>query len=162
MQSAYDQANENLNDVMTKTAERFRESVDEVRQMAAEVQRQLDETRRELRRGVFELPEETAEAATAMRRVVADQIKALKELTAVVVASGADFDVVEPTPPAKPSPRADAPRKTETARRAERDSDDDGQVMTAAAPAPAAEPVAPGRAPGAADASGRRSDARRT
>ncbi len=88
LQAAYDQANANLNDVMTKTAERFRELVNEVRQMAAEVQRQLDETRRELRRGVFELPEETAEAATAMRRVVADQIAALKELTAVVTASG--------------------------------------------------------------------------
>ena len=119
LQAAYDQANANLNDVMTKTAERFRESVDEVRQMAAEVQRQLDATRRELKRGVFELPEETAEAATAMRRVVADQIAALKELTAVVTASGADFDVVEPTP-ARPSPRAEAPRKAETPRRARR------------------------------------------
>ena len=136
LQAAYDQANANLNDVMTKTAERFRKSVDEVRQMAAEVQRQLDATRRELKRGVFELPEETAEAATAMRRVVADQIAALKELTAVVTASGADFDVVEPTP-AKPSPRAEAPRKTEAPRHAP-ESDDDGQVMTAA---PAPEPA---------------------
>ena len=142
LQIAYDQANANLNDVMTKTAERFRESVDEVRQMAAEVQRQLDETRRELRRGVFELPEETAEAATAMRRVVGDQIKALKELTAMVTASGVDFDVVEPTPPAKPSPRVEPPRRAETPRRAERESDDDGQVMTAPPP-PAAEPARP-------------------
>ena len=138
LQVAYDQANANLNDVMTKTAERFRESVDEVRQMAAEVQRQLDATRRELKRGVFELPEETAEAATAMRRVVSDQIKALKELTAVVTASGADFDVVEPTP-TRPSPRAETPRKAEAPRRAP-ESDDDGQVMTAA---PAHEPTRP-------------------
>jgi hypothetical protein len=133
LQVAYDQANANLNDVMTRTAERFRESVDEVRQMAAEVQRQLDATRRELKRGVFELPEETAEAATAMRRVVADQIAALKELTAVVTASGADFDVVEPTP-ARPLLRAEAPRKAEAPRRAP--ESDDGQVMTAPAPAP--------------------------
>jgi hypothetical protein len=138
LQSAYDQANANLNDVMTKTAERFRESVDEVRQMAAEVQRQLDATRRELKRGVFELPEETAEAATAMRRVVSDQIKALKELTAVVTASGADFDVVEPTP-ARPAPRAEAPHKTEAPRPAAENSDD-GQVMTVA-PAPSPEPA---------------------
>ena len=66
---------------------------------------------------MFELPEETAEAANAMRRVVSDQIKALKELTAVVTASGADFDVAEPTP-ARPSPRAEAPRKAEAPRRA--------------------------------------------
>jgi len=102
------------------------------------VQRQLDATRRELKRGVFELPEETAEAATAMRRVVSDQIKALKELTAVVTASGADFDVVEPTP-TRPSPRAETPRKAEAPRRAP-ESDDDGQVMTAA---PAHEPTRP-------------------
>jgi hypothetical protein len=164
LQAAYDQANANLDDVMTKTAERFRESVDEVRQMAAEVQRQLEATRRELKRGVFELPEETAEAATAMRRVVADQIKALKELTAVVTASGADFDVVEPTPSAKPSPRAEAQRKGEAPRRAAPEGDDEGQAMTAAAaaePARAAAPNAsrPARAtqPAAAAASGERS-----
>ena len=140
LQSAYDQANANLNDVMTKTADRFRESVDEVRQMAAEVQRQLDGTRRELKRGVFELPEETAEAASAMRRVVADQIAALKELTAVVTASGADFDVVEPTP-ARPSPRAEAPRKAEAPRRTP-EGDDDSEVTTAApVPTPAPEPA---------------------
>ena len=92
---------------MSETAERFRQSVAEVRQMASEVQRQLDATRQELRRGVFELPEETNEAANAMRRVVSDQIKALKELTAVVTASGADFDVSEP---AAASARIEAPR----------------------------------------------------
>ena len=162
LQVAYDQANANLNDVMTKTAERFRESVDEVRQMAAEVQRQLDATRRELKRGVFELPEETAEAATAMRRVVSDQIKALKELTAVVTASGADFDVVEPTP-TRPAPRAEAPRKSGNAppcagRRRRRPSDD-----RAAAPAPEpARPLRPAPSRPAAPARRRRRrDARR-
>jgi hypothetical protein len=87
---------------------------------------------------VLELPEETSEAATAMRRVVADQIAALKELTAVVTASGADFDVVEPTP-ARPSPRAEAPRKAEAPRHAP-ESDDSGHVMTVA-PAPMPEPA---------------------
>ena len=163
LQAAYDQANANLNDVMSKTAERFRESVDEVRQMAAEVQRQLDATRRELKRGVFELPEETAEAATAMRRVVADQIAALKELTAVVTASGADFDIVEPTAPSRPSLRAEAPRKAEALRRAAPEGDDDGQATTVApAPEPtrAATPTAsrPARsAAAAATTSGERS-----
>ena len=161
LQAAYDQANANLEDVMTKTAERFRDSVNEVRQMAAEVQRQLDETRRELRRGVFELPEETAEAATAMRRVVADQIAALKELTAVVTASGADFDVSEPTP-AKVATRPETPRKAEPAQRAE--SESEGETLTASPPAepPRPAPAAPApaaatRAPRAAAASPERS-----
>ena len=141
LQLAYDQANSNLNDVMTKTSERFRESVDEVRQMAAEVQRQLDETRRELRRGVFELPEETAEAASAMRRVVGDQIKALKELTAVVTASGGEFDLAEPTPPAKTPARAETPTRRPEPRRVEPDAEE--APAASPAPTPTAEPARP-------------------
>ena len=143
LQAAYDQANAQLNDVLTKTAERFQQSVGEVRQMAAEMQRQLEETRRELRRGVLELPEETAEAATAMRRVVSDQIKALKELTAVVAASESDFDVADPTPPAKPAGRVEAHRKTDAAQLKTIERMDEGQ-LTIAAPA---EPVRPRRRP---------------
>jgi len=98
-----------------------------------------------------------------MRRVVSDQIKALKELTAVVTASGADFDVVEPTP-ARPSPRVEAPRKAEAPRRAP-ESDDDGQVMTAARRRRWRTSDPPGRArdaaPGAPSASDCRRNARR-
>ncbi len=100
--------------------------------MAAEVQRQLEETRREMRRGVLELPDEATEAANAMRRVVSDQIKALKELTAAVAASGGDFDVADPTP-AKPAARAEAPRNAELVRPAPIAADDEE--------IPAAEPV---------------------
>ena len=86
--------------------------------MASQVQRELDETRQELRRGVLDLPQETSETAEAMRRVVSDQIRALKELAALVADSGAPFDVAEPAPLAaatavgagvrfdKPQPRA--------------------------------------------------------
>ena len=105
LQAAYDQASAQLSQLMEQAAEKFRLSVAEVKQMAGEMQRELDETRRELRRGVFELPQETNEAANAMRRVVSDQIKALKELAAVVSSAGADFDVAEPAPapPTAPS-----------------------------------------------------------
>jgi hypothetical protein len=48
------------------------------------VQHSLDQTRQELKRGVFELPHETRESTAAMRRLVADQIKALAELNEVV------------------------------------------------------------------------------
>ena len=79
-------------------AERFRKSVAEVKEMASQVQRELDATRQELRRGVLELPQETSETAEAMRRVVSDQIRALKELAALVAESGAAYDVAEPAP----------------------------------------------------------------
>ena len=45
---------------------------------------------------MLELPQETSETAETMRRVVSDQIRALKELAALVTDSGVDFDVVEP------------------------------------------------------------------
>ena len=60
---------------MTKTAERFGQSVGEVRQMAAEVQRQLEETRTEMRRGVLELPDGDRRGGQrdASRRLRSDQ-----------------------------------------------------------------------------------------
>ena len=108
LQSTYDQASAQLSQIMDQAAEKFRQSVAEVKGMAGEMQRELDGTRHELRRGVLELPQETQEAANAMRRVVSDQIKALKELAAVVSASGASFDIAEPAPPTAPSLRAES------------------------------------------------------
>jgi hypothetical protein len=90
---------------------------------------------------VLELPDEATEAANAMRRVVSDQIKALKELTAAVAASGGDFDVADPTP-AKPAARAEAPRNAELVRPAPIAADDEE--------IPAAEPVVRPPAPQAA------------
>ena len=142
LQSTYEQANAQLSEVMSGTAERFRQSVAEVKQMASEVQRQLDATRQELRRGVFELPEETNEATSAMRRVVSDQIKALKELTAVVTASGADFDVSEP---AAASARIEAPRNAEASRVVDAARDDEARRLIAAPGA--AEPARPAAQP---------------
>jgi hypothetical protein len=82
--------------------------------MASDIQRELDATRQELRRGVLELPQETTEQAAAMRRVIGDQIKALNELAGIVTNSAAGFDLSEassaaaapapaPTPAASPA-----------------------------------------------------------
>jgi hypothetical protein len=68
--------------------------------MASQVQRDLDQTRQELRRGVLDLPQETSETTEAMRRVVSDQIRALKGLAALVSETGATYDVAEPVAPA--------------------------------------------------------------
>jgi hypothetical protein len=141
LQAAYEQANAQLSEVMNDTADRFRQSVAEVKQMAGEVQRQLDATRQELRRGVFELPEETNEAASAMRRVVSDQIKALRELTAVVTASGADFDVAEPAAATAPA-RFDAARDGAASRIADASRDDGRALVAAPIAAETARPLA--------------------
>ena len=113
LQAAYDKANSQLGEIMTTTTQTFRASVAEVKEMASQVQRELDETRAELKRGVFDLPKETSEAADAMRRVVGDQIKALKELAGIVAPHG--FDIAEPEPrqppPSPPAVIENAPRR---------------------------------------------------
>ena len=98
LQATLEQTNAQLSGALDNAADRFRQSVGEVKEMASQVQRELDETRQELRRGVLDLPQETSETAEAMRRVVSDQIRALKELAALVADSGAAFDVAEPAP----------------------------------------------------------------
>jgi hypothetical protein len=67
---------------------------------------------------VLDLPQETSETADAMRRVVSDQIRALKELAALVSDSGATFDVVEPSLPATAGARFEKalPRAVERTR----------------------------------------------
>jgi hypothetical protein len=65
--------------------------------------RELDATRTELRRGVFDLPQETAESAAQMRRVIVDQIEALAELNRIVARHGRNLDAIEPVQRQEPA-----------------------------------------------------------
>ena len=67
-----------------------------MKQMAGEMQQELETTRAELRRGILELPQETAESAAQMRRVIVDQIEALAELNRIVARHGRTLDTTEP------------------------------------------------------------------
>ena len=71
---------------------RFREPTGEMRGMTGQIQQELETTRAELSRGVVELPQETQETTANMRRVVADQIKALNELSTLVSRSNRAVD----------------------------------------------------------------------
>src|SRR5207253_9650211 len=51
---------------------------------------EMESTRTELRRGILELPAETAESAAQMRRVIVEQIDALAELNRIVARHGRD------------------------------------------------------------------------
>src|SRR5262249_14323814 len=75
-------------DMFAQTTQRFTETLQGMRQMAAEMQRELESTRNELRRGILELPQETADSAAQMRRVIVDQIEALAELNRIVAKHG--------------------------------------------------------------------------
>src|SRR5262249_52706632 len=75
---------------------RFSEVMQGTKQMAAEMQQELEATREQLRRGVLELPQETAESTAQMRRVIVDQIEALAELNRIVARHGRALDPAEP------------------------------------------------------------------
>src|SRR6185437_16209563 len=68
MRSIYEQTAGDTQSLFQNANERFAEAVQGMKQMAAEMQHELEATRSELRRGVFELPQETAESAAQMRR----------------------------------------------------------------------------------------------
>jgi hypothetical protein len=112
-------------EMFAQTTQRFNETLQGMRQMAAEMQRELEATRNELRRGILELPQETAESASQMRRVIIDQIEALAELNRIVARHGRGLDASEPQPqrrapePAYAAGGRDAPRMMEGAPRME-------------------------------------------
>jgi Apolipoprotein A1/A4/E domain len=103
-------------EIFAQTTKRFSETLQSMKQMAAEVQRELEITRNELRRGIFEIPQETTESTAQMRRVIVDQIEALAELNRIVARHGRGLDAAEPgrraarEPALAPAARAEAPR----------------------------------------------------
>ena len=137
MRAIYEQTTGDTHALFRDANERFAETVQGMKQMAAEMQRELEATRAELRRGIFELPQETAESAAQMRRVIVDQIEALAELNRIVARHGRNLDAVEPrrppreellarrapaaaaSLPPRPAPRTDVGSFAPAARRAE-------------------------------------------
>jgi cell division septum initiation protein DivIVA len=119
MRALYDQANEEMTKLFEQSLSRFQSSAAELRSIASQVQQDIDAARQEVRRGATELPRETAEQAAALRRVVGDQISALKQLTDIVNKAGQPLDIAQPAaassfqplPPAAPY-RAPEPYRT--------------------------------------------------
>jgi hypothetical protein len=100
----YEQVAKETRAMLLQTAQNFSEQLKEMR---SEMRREIEATRAELRQNIFELPQETAESAAQMRRVVVDQIEALAELNRIVARHGRNLDIVEPTkrsPPSRPLP----------------------------------------------------------
>jgi ABC-type transporter Mla subunit MlaD len=96
LREVYEQSINDLHTYFQQTTENFTETIEGMKQMAAEMQQELDATRTELRRGILDLPEETAESAAQMRRVIIDQIEALAELNRIVARHGRAADTAEP------------------------------------------------------------------
>jgi hypothetical protein len=111
LNTLYEEATGQAHTLLHQSAERFAEIMQGLKQMSTEMQQELETTRAELRRGIFELPQETAESAAQMRRVIVDQIEALAELNRIVARHGRTLDTTEPMRP-EPSRREAEPAYT--------------------------------------------------
>jgi hypothetical protein len=96
LRAIYNDAASETEAMFNQSAGRFTEIMQGMKQMAADMQRELQATRAELRRGILELPQETAETTAQMRRVIVDQIEALAELNRIVARHGRSIDAAEP------------------------------------------------------------------
>jgi len=94
MHDIYRQTTDEADAMFKQSAEKFANLVGSMKQMAAEMHRELEATRSELRRGVLEMPQEAAESTAQMRKVIVDQIEALAELNRIVAQHGRGLDVV--------------------------------------------------------------------
>lgn len=96
MQEVYERGTRDADSMFRQASERFAALVQNMKQMTAEMQHELESTRSELRRGVLEMPQEAAESTAQMRRVIVDQIEALAELNRIVARHGRGLDVASP------------------------------------------------------------------
>jgi hypothetical protein len=96
MRTVYEQGVGAAHEMFTQAAGRFTEVVEGLKRMAGDMQRELEATRSELRKGILELPQETADSAAQMRRVIVDQIEALAELNRIVARHGRGLDTIDP------------------------------------------------------------------
>jgi ElaB/YqjD/DUF883 family membrane-anchored ribosome-binding protein len=107
--TAAQQLRETLRVAVDEAIGRFSGATDEIRRSAGEIRKELDMTRSELKRGAFDLPEEAKESAAAMRRAVAEQIKALQDISQLVGKSAQQLEISEPVARAladvQPAPR---------------------------------------------------------
>jgi hypothetical protein len=94
MSQLYHQGTREADAMFKESADKFSSMVGNMKQMASEMQRELEATRTELRRGVLEMPQEAAESTSQMRKVIVDQIEALAELNRIVARHGRGLDVV--------------------------------------------------------------------
>jgi hypothetical protein len=81
-----------LKEAIDEAVGRFAGATDEIRRTAGEIRKELTDTRAELKRGAFDLPEEAKENAAQMRRAVAEQVRALQELTGIIGVSASHLE----------------------------------------------------------------------
>jgi hypothetical protein len=119
MSDLYQQGTAEADAMFKQSADKFASMVQSMKQMASEMHHELETTRNELRRGVFEMPQEAAESTAQMRKVIVDQIEALAELNRIVARHGRGLDVVGAARPSAPREREEEPVLVAASPRAE-------------------------------------------
>jgi hypothetical protein len=166
LQSIYNKHGDETNELFAQTTQRFAETLQGMKQMATDMQREIEATRTELRRGILELPQETSESAAQMRRVIVDQIEALAELNRIVARHGRGIDVAEAArrEPVMASagarmeaPRTEPPRMEPPRMEPPRQAPPPRAEMPANAPLPPRRTEAPSLSPGSSGNGGTRS-----
>ena len=98
VRETYEATVADMNRTFEHATERFRDGAIQMRSVTAEIKCELDATRDEIRRGALELPKETSEQTATVRRVLAEQVRALNDLTKMIDLSGRAFGEVKPLP----------------------------------------------------------------
>ena len=112
---AFSEATDEINRMFSETQKKFQGVTGEIRGLAKEIHEEIEATREELRKGATELPREAAEQSAAFRRVVADQVKSLADLTDMMSRTGRSLEAADaPTRRSPEPPRVDQskPRMT--------------------------------------------------
>lgn len=86
----------------------FSRATQEMRESAQRTVGEMESTRQEMQRRMRDLPNETRQSAEAMRKMLADQMKALSSLSAMAAEQGSQLDFLRPKdqPPAAPPLRS--------------------------------------------------------
>lgn len=96
MREQHERAIAAMNQMMAETASGFQQTAQDMRVTAQQVVKDIESARNELKRAIFDLPDETRANADAMRKVVADQISALNALADVVKRQSSALDLSGP------------------------------------------------------------------
>ena len=81
IRAAYEATVGDISQALDQAIGRFSDSAGEMRGVSQSIRAELENTRELLRTGAIEIPKEAEEGARSMRRVVSEQIKALRELS---------------------------------------------------------------------------------
>ncbi len=96
LREQYERAVNTMNEMLSMTAGEFTQTAQDMRVTAQQVVRDVDSARNELKQIIMDLPDETRTNASAMRKVIADQIEALNSLADVVKRQTSGLDLSGP------------------------------------------------------------------